>query len=62
MFLCEDLITGSEESYRVCVSNWLWSLNLNNGAVCALVNLLRQRKKEVYNIMATYVCMHERLP
>jgi len=28
--LCDELITSSEESYRECVSNCVWSRNLKN--------------------------------
>ena len=56
--LCDELITRSEESYRVCVcvcvcvSNCVWPRNLNNEAAYARVWLLRHKKKsaETYHL------------
>ena len=45
--LCNELITSLEESYRVYVSNCVWSIHLNNEATWAPVGLSRQRKKVV---------------
>jgi hypothetical protein len=39
--LCNRLITRSEESYRVRVSNCVWSGNLNNEVAYARFGLLR---------------------
>jgi len=47
--LCDEPITRSEESYRVCmcvcVSNCVWSINLNNEA--APFGLLRNTKENL---------------
>jgi hypothetical protein len=43
--LCDELITRSEESYQVCLSNCVCSRNFNNEAAKARVGLLRHRKK-----------------
>jgi hypothetical protein len=41
------LITHSEEFYRVCVSDCVWSRNLNTVAVWARVGLLRHRRNKI---------------
>ena len=43
--LRDEPITGSEESYRVCVCNCVWSRNLESEAAWARFGLLRHGKE-----------------
>jgi hypothetical protein len=43
--LCDELITRSDESYRLCVSNCGRFRNCNNEAALAQIGLLCHRKK-----------------
>ena len=44
--LCDGLITCSEEPYRMCASNFVWSRNPENEAAQTRVGLRQGRKKE----------------
>jgi len=44
--LCDVLITRSEETYRVCASNFLRSRNLESEAAQTRDGLMHYRKKE----------------
>jgi hypothetical protein len=54
--LCDELITRSEESYRVCMFNCLWSREFKNEVAKARVGLLRHRKKNLER-MSTEILM-----
>jgi hypothetical protein len=43
--LCDELITRPEDSYRLCLSTYMWSRDLNNQAAYAHFGLLCHRRK-----------------
>jgi hypothetical protein len=47
--LCYGLINRSEESYRVCMSNCVWSRKLKNEAIWARVRLFCHRHKKSHS-------------
>ena len=43
--LCDELLTRPQDSYRLCMSNYMWSRGLNNEAAYAHFGLLCHRRK-----------------